>query len=180
MPGEDERVGDPYWAALLNAPPLAYGLAEMGRLVRTGQLRGSYSDAERELVDVTMSVDLGYNAILALHIPDALAVGVRIEAIDALRAGRDSELTEAERAIVLYTRGMITGRSDDALYQGMVGRLSPRGALEFTVFIVFLLATMRLWQGLGVPDSTDAEIDAILDGYRTGLTALPDPKARIG
>jgi hypothetical protein len=35
--------------------------------MRTGELRRSYSHAQRELVDMVMSTDLGYNAILALY-----------------------------------------------------------------------------------------------------------------
>lgn len=180
MPGADDRVADPYWAALLNAPSLAFGLAEMGRLVRMGQLRGSYSDAQRELVDIVMSVDFGYNAILALHIPDALAVGVRMEAIDALRAGREDDLTAEEHLVAGYARAVVAGTSDDVQFSVMVDLLGQRGAIEFTVFVAFLLATMRLWQALGVPEPSDGEIDEMLEGYRTGRTPLPDPKLRIG
>jgi hypothetical protein len=180
MPGARGEVADPYWGALLNAPSVAYGLAEMGRLVREGQLRGSYSDAQRELVDMVLCTDLGYNAILALHIPDALAVGVRMEAIDAIRARHDDDLTDEERAIVRYSRAVIGGYSDDASFQAMVDRLGLRGAVEFTAFIAFLLATIRLWQALGVPEPSSEEIDEMLDGYRSGATPLPDPKLRIG
>jgi alkylhydroperoxidase family enzyme len=180
MPGAGDGLAGPYWGALLNAPSLAYGLAEMGRLVRTGELRGSYSHAQRELVDVVMSADFGYNAILALHIPDALAVGVRIEAIDAIRANRNDELTDEERAIATYTRAVIGGHCDDALFQIMAGRLGLRGAVEFTVFITFLIGTMRLWQALGIPEPSSESIDKMLDGYRDGATPLPDPSMRIG
>jgi hypothetical protein len=180
MPGADGELAGPYWGALLNAPSLANGLAEMGRLMRTGELRGSYSHAQRELVDMVMSADLGYNAILALHIPDALAVGVRIEAIDAIRTGREDELTEEEREIAAYTRAVMGGKNNDASFQTMVNRLGLRGAVEFTVFIAFLLGIMRIWQGLGVADPSDDEIDKMLDGYRRGATSLPDPNLRIG
>jgi hypothetical protein len=179
MPGAANTAAGPYWGALLNAPPVAFGLAEMGRIARTGENRGSYSHAQRELVDMVMSVDFGYNAILALHIPDALAVGVRIEAIDAIRGGSDAGLTAEERAICLYTRAVISGTSNDALFQSMVDLLGLRGTIEFTAFITFLLSTMRLWQALGVPDPSNADVDGLLDGYRRKATPLPDPKMRI-
>src|ERR1700742_858471 len=78
-----------YFGALLNSPPLAAALVDLGRAAREGGKRGYYSDAERELVDVLYSADFGYNAILYLHIPDIFACGVRMEAVDALRSGRE-------------------------------------------------------------------------------------------
>src|SRR6185437_7363502 len=76
-----------YFGALLNSPPLAAAVVQLGAVFRTGSLRGTYSDAERELVDVVLGVDLGYNTILKLHLPDMVAVGVRLEAIEAIRSG---------------------------------------------------------------------------------------------
>jgi hypothetical protein len=169
-----------YFNALLNSPPLAAGLVGLGRAVREGGRRGAYSDAERELVDMVFSVDFGYNAILYLHIPDALACGVRIEAIDALRERREEDLDADERQLVDYARAVIAGEVTDAGFAALSDRLGSRGALEFTVLAGFLLCTFRLWQALGVTDVPDAEIDALLQGYRDGTTAAVDPEARIG
>jgi hypothetical protein len=66
-----------YFRALLNAPSLGWGIVQLGTLVRQGQLRGTYTDAERELVDVVYGEDLGYRGHYTVHIPDAFAVGVR-------------------------------------------------------------------------------------------------------
>jgi alkylhydroperoxidase family enzyme len=171
---------DPYLGALLKTPPLAATIATLGQRMRSGQLRGTYSDADREFVDVVMSVDFGYNAILALHIPDALAVGVRIEAVDALRAGRDDLLDDRERALAAYIRQVVSGTVTDGSYADMIARLGERGALEYTVFIAFLVMTMRLWQALGVPEPTDEEVDELLRGFRSGEHPMADPAARIG
>lgn len=169
-----------YFGALLNSPPLAAALVNLGRAAREGEKRGYYSDAERELVDVVFSVDFGYNAILYLHIPDAIACGVRLEAIDALRAGREEELDAGERQIVEYARAVVGGGVTDALFTALAERLGQRGALEFTVFCGFLMCTFRLWMALGVTDPTDAEIDGLLEGYRDGTGLAVDPAARIG
>jgi len=93
-------IASTYCGALLNSPPLAATLTRFGALVRQGQLRGSYSDADRELIDIVLGVDLRSNAILAVHIPDALAVGVRLEAIEALVGGDDDALLPEERELV--------------------------------------------------------------------------------
>ena len=169
-----------YFGALLNSPPLAAALVELGRKAREGQRRGSYSDAERELVDMVFSVDFGYNAILYLHIPDALACGVRLEAIDALRSGREDALDTAEAQIVEYCRAVVAGGVTDKLFARMADRMGERGALEFTVFCGFLMMTFKLWMALGVTDPSGEEVDALLQGYRDGSSALVDPAARIG
>jgi hypothetical protein len=169
-----------YFGALLNSPPLAAALVDLGRAAREGEKRGYYSDAERELVDMVFSVDFGYNAILYLHIPDAIACGVRLEAIDALRGGREEELSASERQIVEYCRAVVAGGVTDGLFAALAERLGERGALEFTVFCGFLMCTFRLWMALGVTDPTDAEIDALLQGYRDGSGLTVDPAARIG
>jgi alkylhydroperoxidase family enzyme len=169
-----------YFRALLNAPPLADVLVRFGRLAREGQLRGAYTDAERELVDMVLATDLDYNGILDVHVPDALAVGVRPEAIEAVRKGREGELTDEERQIVDYARQVINGAVTDESYAALVERLGRRGAVEFTIFVGFLLMTVRLWQALGVPDPTDEEIDELFRGLVEGTISIPDPKARIG
>jgi hypothetical protein len=175
-----ESIQARYFGALLNAPPLGDVLVRFGRLMREGQLRGSYSDAERELVDMVLATDLGYNGILDVHVPDALAVGVRPEAIEAVRKRREEGLTDEERQIVDYSRQVINGTVTDESHAALVARLGRRGALEFTVFCGFLLMTVRLWQALGVPDPTDEEIDELFRGLLDGSIDVPSPEARIG
>jgi hypothetical protein len=169
-----------YFYALLNSPLVAAGIVDMGRIVREGQVRGSYTDAQRELVDMVFATDFGYNTILKLHLPDAVSVGVRVEAIDAIRSGDESALTAEEAQIAAYARMVAGGEVTDAAYAGMEELLGRRGAVDFTVFIGFLLCTLRLWQALGVPNVPDSEIDEMLRGYRDGTTELFDPAARIG
>lgn len=169
-----------YFRALLQSPPLAAVLTDFGTLIRTGGLRGTYTDAERELMDIALAVDLGSNAILQVHIPDALAVGVRTGAVRALVDRREDELTQDELALVTYAREYVNGTVTDTSYAALRQRLSDRGALEFTVLIGFLVMTIRLWQALGVPEPTHEEIQELLNSVETKTHALPDPDARIG
>jgi alkylhydroperoxidase family enzyme len=173
-------VPSAYFGALLNAPPLAAAIVRLGRMVREGELRGSYTDAERELVDIVLGVDLDYNGIFTVHIPDAIAVGVRPEAIEALRSGEESKLTDDERQIADYSRQVVSGTVTDESYAALQERMGERGALEFTVFVGFLLMVFRLWQALGVPDPSDGEIDQLVRDLVTGAIETPDPGARIG
>jgi hypothetical protein len=169
-----------YFGAILNAPSLAEGVVRMGTLVRQGQLRGSYTDAERELVDVVYGEDLGYRGHYTVHLPDCFAVGVRPEAIEALRTGREEELSDDERLIVDHSRRVAAGEVTDASWAGVRDHFGERGAIEFTIFCSFLVMTLRLWQALGVPDPTVEEIDALIAGLQDGTVPVPAPDARIG
>jgi len=168
------------FGALLNSPPLAAVLTEYGTQVRRGQLRGTYTDAQRELMDISLAVDLASNAILPIHIADALAVGVRPEAVEALLHHHEEDLNDEERELVAYARHFVAGGVTDEVYASLEQRLGQRGAVEFTVVVAFLLMTIRLWQALGVPEPSDQEVDALLAELLSGRTSLPDPDARIG
>jgi 4-carboxymuconolactone decarboxylase len=169
-----------YFGALLNSPPLAAALAELGTQVRRGQVRGTYTDAERELMDIALAAELGCNSILPIHLPDALAVGVRLEAIETLLRGKEGKLLEEEEGLIAYARDFVEGRVTDDSYAAIRKRFGERGAVEFTILLGFLLMTLRLWQALGVPEPTGEEVDSLLDGLRSGNLPLPDPHARIG
>jgi hypothetical protein len=169
-----------YFNAILSSPPLAATIVQFGRLIREGQVRGMYTDADRELVDFVYGEDLGYRGHYAVHLPDAFAVGVRPEAIAALRAGRDDELTANEREIAAHARDVANGTVTDESYAAIRRRLGDRGAIEFTIFCAFLVMTIRLWQALGVPDLTVEEVDRLFDGLCDGTIEIPDPRARIG
>ena len=168
-----------YYGALQNSPPMAAAIMQLGKLVRAGELRGSYTDAQREFVDMVIGADLKYNGIFSIHIPDAIAVGVRPEAIKAVLAGEDKQLSNEERKIAEYTRQVINGAVTDESHAAMSCIMGKRGTLEFTIFICFLLMTFRLWQALGVPDPTDEEIDELIAGLVDGSIPVPHPKARI-
>jgi len=171
----------PYHAALLNSPPFGAALNELGRLARrAGERAGSFSHAEREFVDQVLSLDWGTNVVQRLHLPDALAVGVRPEAIAALRGRREQELTADERELAGYIRAVANGTVTDAAYAAIEQRLGRRGAVEYTIFIAFLMMTIRLFQAFGLPDPSDEEIDALLHELRTGARELPDPSVRFG
>jgi alkylhydroperoxidase/carboxymuconolactone decarboxylase family protein YurZ len=93
-----EGIAATCFGALLQPPPLAATLVRFGTGIRQGQLRGTYTDAERELMDIVLAVELGDNAVLAVHIPDAVAVGVRPDAIAAVIERRDGTITPPDPA----------------------------------------------------------------------------------
>jgi hypothetical protein len=172
---EEYRTFGPgaYHGALLNAPQAAAALNRLGAVARTGSLRGSYSDAERELADVVLSVDLHYNGVLPLHLPDMFAVGVRPDAIDAIRSGREAELAPDELELVRYVRAVANGEVTDELFDTMVNRWGLSGAVDYTAFVCFLVCTMRMWSAMGVRSPSNAEIDELIVGLRNGDVPVP-------
>jgi hypothetical protein len=172
-------LGD-YFGALMQSPPLCAIATRMGTFVRTaGDRDGTYSHYDREFVDQVLSADWKTNVVLKRHIPDALSTGVRIEAIEAFRYGREEELTDDERLLATFIRQTVNGTVDDATYDAMDARLGTRGLVEYAAFILWLQWIMRMMQALGVANPPDEEIDALIRGYRDGSLELPDWRAYI-
>jgi hypothetical protein len=164
-----------YFGALLNSPGMGFHISSLGRLVRqAGDYPDTYSHADREWVDQVLSKDWGSNTVLGGHIPDALARGVRLDAIIALREGREQDLTDDEQFLTEYVRQVRDGRVTDESYQRMTDRIGRRGAAEYTIFIMFLVLTIRLIEALtGSTGPSDAEVDQILKEYKDGTRAIP-------
>src|SRR3954453_23730877 len=80
VPADGELYVGEYWGALLNSPPMAAALNELGRLVRAaGDRSDSFSHYDREFVDQVLWADWKTNVVQEFHLPDALAFGVRLE-----------------------------------------------------------------------------------------------------
>lgn len=174
------EMGD-YWGALLNSPRLCAIAARLGNFVRTaGEREGSYQHWEREFVDQVLSADWRTNVVQELHIPDGVAAGVRLEAVEALRSGREEELTDDERLLARYIRQVVSGTVDDETFATMRERLGTRGLVEYTGFILWLQWIMRMMQALGVQDPSDEEIDALIARMREGALPAADFRKRLG
>jgi hypothetical protein len=173
---------NPYFSVLLNSPLITARQTAMGSAVRSIGNRGdSYSHADREWVDQVLSYGFDYYGVLALHTPDAIAVGVRLEAIEALRDGREEDLSEDERLLTEYIRQVINGRVTTESYDRIEARLGRRGAVEYTYFIAYLLMVIRLHMAFGVPSPTREDIDVLLKGLRDGTSEVdPTWKSRLG
>ena len=112
--------------------------------------------------------------MLAPHIPDALAVGVRLDAIIALREGREEDLTEDERFLTEFIRQVRDGRVTDESFERMKQRIGERGVIELSIFIMFLVLTIRLIETTtGATGPTDEEVAQILREYEDGTREIP-------
>ena len=170
----------PYHAGLAMAPQFGVLISELGRVGRmAGDRPNTYSHADREFVDQILCRDADFRGFLKGHILDGVSAGLRIEAIAAIRAGDESDLTEDEQFLATYVRQVVNGTVDDETWNRMEDRLGERGVVEYTIWIAFLHLIMRLFQAFGSPEPTDEEIDELIAGIRDGSIEVPDFRERI-
>lgn len=156
-----------YFGALLNSPPMCALASGLGQYFRgVGDRPGSYSHADREYVDQVLSAHFSTNVVQNIHIVDAVKAGVRIEAIEALRAKRDDLLDPDELLLATYVRQVVDGKVDPAIYARMEERLGVRGLVEYTGFICWLQWIIRMMQALDTGAVSDAEVDALIEQAR--------------
>jgi len=179
--GLDAPALGEYWGGMLTSPTMCAIAARMGAFMRTaGDRPGSFSHWEREFVDQVLSADWRTNVVQHTHVPDAIATGVRMEALEALRYGHEDELNEHERLLARYVRQVVAGTVDDETFDAIAGHFGKRGLFEYTGFILWLQWIIRMMQVIGVSDPDDAEIDGVIAGLRDGSIPVPDYRERIG
>jgi hypothetical protein len=177
--GHTIETGYSYYGRLLWSPVLGNLLSELGRTVRRLGDRGdSYTHADREFVDQVLAVDLQTNVVQKRHVPDALSTGVRLEAIEALRERRETDLSTSERELADFIRSVISGKMDAKSWDRIESRMGKRGAVDYTIFILYLQLTMRLHQAVGMPEFPEAELTRMLAEFKAGTRPIPD--FRIG
>jgi hypothetical protein len=170
----------PYFAAMLNSPLISAGMSDLGVVYRTrGERPDGMSHADREWVDMVLCEELGCWWVLYVHAPDAMAVGVRPQAILALLEGRSQDLEPLEREKELFIRAVITGTMTAERYRGLESRLGVRATLELTCFTGHLIKTIRIMQALGVPDTTREHAREWVRSLQDGRVELPDHRARV-
>ncbi len=169
----------PYFAAMLNSPLVAAGMSDLGAVYRTrGEYEGGMPHADREWVDMVLCHEVTCRWVLYVHAPDAVASGVRAEAILSLIRDRDDELTETERRRAEFIRAVIRGTMTSDLYKSVEQELGVRATVELTAFTGHLLKTMRLMQAWGIPDITQEQLDEFVSAIVEGRVELPD-KPRV-
>jgi hypothetical protein len=168
VPDDEIRVGQHYGSLMIN-PEWAWHLHQLGGLARkAGSEPGTYSHADREWVDQVLGWDVRANHVFPLHIDDAISVGVRLEAIEALRSGHEENLTEDEALLTRYIRQVLAGTVDDETWDKILDRLGRKGIAEYTTFILLFNLILRSFQAFGVPAPSDEEIDRHIQALREG------------
>lgn len=178
-PGEDFDAGG-YFGPMLSSPPMCHLVSQMGAFVVTrGDQPDSYSHADREFAEQVLCATWKLNVGLDFHVVDAVGAGVRLEAIEALRYGREENLTDDERLVALYIRQVVEGTVTDETYDAMERRLGSRGLMEYTAMVLWMQWTIRMEQWVQFPAPTDSQLDALIDDLRGGKVTGADYTSRI-
>jgi hypothetical protein len=158
--GKDEHVEiGGYFGALLNSPEMCAIASRFGLFFRgVGNTAGSYAHADREFVDQVLSAYWSTNVVQIQHIVDAARAGVRVDAIEALMAGREDLLNDDERLLAAYIRQVVDGKVAQDTYDRMLARLGLKGLVEYTGFVLWLGWTMRMMQAFDTGAATEDEI----------------------
>jgi hypothetical protein len=170
----------PYMGAMLNSPLIMDLISELGVVLRTrGEQGNSYEHKDREWVDMVLGEELQAWGVYYGHMLDAAAVGVRPEALQALREGRDEDLTRDELQLARYIRQVVRGTVTPESYLAIEERFGRRGAVEFTAFVGFLIMTIRLIQAFGAQPRPEQHVNELIEMMVAGTVELPDAKARV-
>jgi hypothetical protein len=174
--GKHVEVGA-YFGAMLNSPDLCAMSSQLGLYFRAvGNAPGSYSHADREFVDQVLSAYWRTNVVQVTHIVDAAEAGVRVDAIEALMAGRDDLLNEDELLLTTYIRQVVDGKVERPIYDRMGKRLGTRGLVEYTGFILWLQWIMRMMQALDTGAISDEEVkERLKDARKVEAARLKKP-----
>lgn len=177
-PGEERDLGH-YHGTLLNSPAFARLLELGGETVRMrGEDPDSYSQRDRAFVDHVLSAELKTNVVLKHFITEGLSLGIELPTQRAVREGRDEALSEDDRFLAVYIRASVRGELTDELWEQMDARIGPKGTLEYTTFINYLLMTIRNIQATcgAAADTSDEDVEQLMSEYETGTRATPEAR----
>ena len=168
--GHPAATSRAYLEAWMTTPPIAAAVSRIGGLLATARdQEGGCTPADHEFVDQALSFDLDSFGLLPWHTPRALADGVRAEAIQALRQGREQDLTDDELQLLRFIRQVISGTVTDDSWKEMTARFGRvRGVVEFVASILVVQLHLRMFQALGVPAISGDEFDEMLGDLLNG------------
>jgi 4-carboxymuconolactone decarboxylase len=123
------RVVGPF-GVLLHRPELARRTAELGAYIR---FESVLTPVDRELAIIALAREMDCQFEWAYHVLEARKVGVREDAITAIRERRLEALSPEETLIVRYVSALFRRhRVDQATFDSVRARLGLEGLVELT------------------------------------------------
>jgi hypothetical protein len=113
------------------------------------------------------------------HMPDFVAVGGRIEAIEALMDRDDSRLTEDERAQATLIRQVVRGEVTDEAYKRVETKLGVKATVEFVAFSAYLCFIIRIIDSASEDLPTWGDVIDQIRAIKKGTFKIPAPTAGI-
>jgi alkylhydroperoxidase family enzyme len=151
---EDQRRN--YYRMLLNSPLLADQIALPGAWAQ------AFSPSLANLELMTVAAGAPCRFLLIGHVPDAIASGVRPEAVKAILEGDDDALHGEERLLVRCARQVANRALSDDEFKELEKLLGRRTALEYIFLACFISGHILLYSALGIPEPSPEAIDDLL------------------
>lgn len=181
--GQEYRL-TPYFQGLLQSPRVAKLWASFGDYYQAAEKRGSFTNRDRELAELTVGMLLkvltGTRSLSAIHIADAVGVGLTASDIQAIHEERFEDLSPADRQLAEYVRATVRGQLTPELFDALAERMGRKIAIEYTSYICYRvggkLGVHAMWTIQGRERNTKRG-EQVLQAYLDG-TAEPHPHDR--
>jgi hypothetical protein len=172
---DGEPAGVPAFKALAASPRDGACLSRYELALRSREGKpNTFRAYEHELTAAVYDLDSGYYGLLALRTPFAIAAGVRVEALEALRDHKDDKLTPDELEHVKFIRAVRDGKMTDTTWNSMKKRMgSERGVVEYTYLVLVRNALHQFSWAVGAPEMSRGDFDKMLADYKSGARKPP-------
>jgi len=181
--GQEYRL-TPYFQGLLQSPRVAKLWSNFGDFYQPAQERGSFTHRQRELAELTVGMLLkallGRRFLAAIHVADAVGVGLAATDIKAIYEERFEDLSPDDRQLAEYVRATVHGALTPELFEALAERMGRKTAIEYTSYICYRvggkMGVRAMWRIQG-RETNSKRGEAVLQAYLDG-TAEPHPEDR--
>jgi hypothetical protein len=183
--GLPESVG--FRSALIVAPKVGAAIMADGglrdALWEYKAKPGHFTHLDHETTTQVLLLDSGYLNFNFVHTPRALAAGVKMETIEALRDHRDDLIHPDDWQRVEFVRAVRDGKMTDDIWYRMKSKLgTDRGVVEFVHVVLHLEHVHKFDWACGDAEMSRADYDKMLSDIKSGVHKLPpytDPGAGV-
>lgn len=183
--GLPESVG--FRSALIVAPKVGAAIMADGglrdALWEYKAKPGHFTHLDHETATQVLLLDSGYLNFNFVHTPRALAAGVKMQTIEALRDHRDDLIHPDDWQRVEFVRAVRDGKMTDDIWFRMKSNLgTERGVVEFVHLVLHLEHLHKFDWACGDAEMPRADYDKMLADIKSGARQLPpytDPGAGV-
>ncbi|MDY0068111.1 MAG: hypothetical protein RBS02_17225 [Steroidobacteraceae bacterium] len=181
--GQEYRL-TPYFQGLLQSPRVARLWSSFGDYSQAAEKRGSFTNRDRELAELTVGMLLkallGARFLAPIHVADAVGVGLAASDIQAIYDERFEDLSPPDRQLAEYVRATVQGKLSPELFDALAERMGRKTAIEYTSYICYrvggMLGVRAMWRIQG-RETNSKRGEKVLQAYLDGA-AEPHPYDR--
>ena len=169
------------YRVLLQSPLMAEAIARLTNFFMQGETRGTYTNRQRELVDLALAVELRTTFTAFTHVADAMGVGIDPDSIKNVLDGRLDRLTEDDAMVVQYARAVCRGQVAPGAFEELANTMGLKGAVEYTELIcckMMLMRTLQVFIPLfHIHEDWETDLERLhsrLERLRAGEDDVPD------